>query len=275
MRGGRGTGRSGVKSPRPLALLVSLLALTAPARAEVCTYEGDASYGGHVLVRTEASTAGGVLSLRVTGRLTASPWRLWNVEYFGDEITTWRDGVLRGIAANSRYLVNGGVKRQQWDVWKPEAGGLEASRAQAKREREFHTRYPSFAVHWPIAAFGRDWLPGFAAAPPERRPDLDLPHPNPALRTPLALAFYWIRFLPPGTSSVPVFLPGFKRDALVTEPLRYEGAAWHMPLHHPALGDQSSATAVIEGTMLRWLSIEAHETLGNGVAAVTLMGCSG
>ncbi len=253
-------------------LLLALLA--APAQAEICTYEGDTDYRGHASVRTEANTVGGVLTLRVTGRLTASPWRLWDVEYLGDEITTWRNGVLLSIATNGRYLVNGEVSRQQWDVFQPDPAGLMASRAQAKRIRDFRARYPSFAANWPTTAFGRDWLPGFSAAPPERRPDLDLLHPNPAVRTPLALAFYWVRFLPLDTSTVPVFLPGFKHDALVTEALTRQGNTWSMPLRHPAIGTGSSATATVEAGMLRRLTIEAHETLGDGAGSVTLKGCS-
>ncbi len=253
-------------------LLLALLA--APARAEICTYEGETDYRGHATVRTEATTTAGVLTLRVTGRLTASPWRLWDVEYLGDEITTWRDGVLLSIATNGRYLVNGEISRQQWDVFRPGVTGLEASRAQAKRLRDFRVRYPSFAMHWPPSTFGRDWLPQFAAAPPERRVDLDLPHPSPALRTPLALAFYWVRFLPPGTASVPVFLPGFKHDALVTEALSHDNDTWHMKLRHPALGQESAAAAVVESGTLRRLTIEAHETLGGGIATTTLTGCS-
>ena len=255
-------------------LVLALCVVWLPALAEVCTYEGDASYQGHVSVRTEARTEGGLLTLRVTGRLVSSPWRLWDVEYLGDEITTWRGGVLQSIATNGRYWVNGGVNRQQWDVWTPGGAGLEASRVQAKRERDFKARYMRFAVHWPHAAFGREWLPSFATAAPERRPDLDLVHPSAGLRTPLALAFYWARFLPPGTASVPVFLPGFKRDSLVTEALSHDGNTWHMPLRHPALGTASSATAVVEGETLRRLSVDAQETLDSGTATVTLVGCA-
>ncbi len=256
--------------------MIFALALAFRAHAmEICTYEGEASYRGHTIVRTEASMEASLLTLRVTGRLTTSPWRLWDVEYLGDEITTWRDGVLASIATNGRYLVNGAVQRQQWDVYRSGAGGLEDSRAQAKRVRDFSARYPGFAVYWPLSAFGQDWLPGFATAPPDRRPDLDLPHPSPALRTPLALAFYWVRYLPPDATAVPVFLPGFKRDALVTETVRRAGNSWTMPLRHPALGDATMAEAVVVDHHLRRFRIDAHETLGAGQATLSLVACEG
>ncbi len=46
------------------------------------------------------------------------------------------------------------------------------------------------------------------------------------LSSPLAMAFYWIRWLPRGGDEVPVFLPGFKADKLVDVPVGPASAGW-------------------------------------------------
>jgi hypothetical protein len=89
---------------------------------------------------------------------------------------------------------------------------LQAERVQAKTLSDFQRQHPGFVQHWDPATFGQPWLHDYPSAPPERRIDLDL-HDTPslsALRSPLALAFYWVRWLPQTRQDVPVFLPGFK-----------------------------------------------------------------
>jgi hypothetical protein len=98
---------------------------------------------------------------------------------------------------------------------------MRGERVQAKTLEDLHRRHPGFVQHWDPTSFGQPWLRDFPSAPPERRIDLDLhasPLP-PALRSPLALAFYWVRWLPRAGQDVPVFLPGFKGERLVEVPV--------------------------------------------------------
>jgi hypothetical protein len=108
----------------------------------------------------------------------------------------------------------GSIRRQQWDLFKRTPGGMQAWRVQAKTLADFQTRHPGFVQHWSPAAFGENWLPDYAAAPPERRADLDLPEAQmpPGLGTPLLLAFYWVRWAGAQERKVAVFLPGFKHN---------------------------------------------------------------
>ncbi len=257
------------------AVLAACL-MAAPAAAETCSFVGETSYRGRVAVTAAATETGGVLTVHVTARMDAAPWRLWDVQFLAEEISQWRGGVLQSVAVNGRYSVNGSVKRQQWDVFVPGPGGLVASRVQAKRLSDFSRRHPAFAAHWSPADFGRPWLGEFPMAQPERRPDLDLPRTAmPAgVRTPLALAFYWSRFLTPGP--VPVFLPGWKRDARVDEAVSGGGGRWHMTLAHPALAGSASSWAeaqVTDGRLQR-LTFEAHTPMGDGTGSVTALRCA-
>lgn len=261
------------------AVLAMLLASPAGA-AEVCSYAGRTSYSGHVAVRTEVSEAAGLTTVRVLARLDASPSWFWDVQYLADEISTWRGGVLQSVAVNGRYSVDGRPRRQQWDVFVRGQGGLQASRVQAKTAADFRRRHPGFMRHWDVAQFGGPWLADYAAAGPERRPDLDLPAGSmpPLLRTPFALAFHWSRFLPAGGEVVPVFLPGWKRDARVDAPVA-PGAdrRWRMALRHPALGRSgpSWAEAVVSAGRLRRITFEVRAPVGDGQGWVDLVGCEG
>src|SRR5208282_6591595 len=104
--------------------------------------------------------------------------------------------------------------------------------------------------HWDPATFGRPWLQDYQSALPERRPDLNLKSsPIPAgLRSPLALAFYWVRWLPRGGRDVPVFLPGFKTDQLVELPITGASSAggfvWRTPLRYSALSERPPSTVM-------------------------------
>jgi hypothetical protein len=106
------------------------------------------------------------------------------------------------------------------------------------------------------ASFGGAWLRDYTAAGPERRPDLDLPRAAmspgqwPGLCTPLAMAFYWTRWLPLRGQVVPVCLPGFKRDARVDLAVAPVAAPptgvwqlWRAPLGHPALSADARSEA--------------------------------
>ena len=262
-----------------VVLAAALLALAPAAEAaEVCTYTGAASHDARATVRTEASEAGGLLTLRVLVRVQAEPW-WWSVNYLMEEISTWRGGELQSVALNTRYILDGRVRRQQWDVLARTPEGLQAQRVQSTSLPEFNRRHPRFAGHWDPARFGQSWLPDYPAAGPERRTDLDLPRAGmpPGLRTPLALMFYWSRFLPPGNEVVPVFLPGWKRDARADEPVAAVAPGrWRMTLRHPAVGAGSWAeVAVSPDHRLLRLTFAVRARVGNGEGWVSLEGCAG
>lgn len=261
------------------ALLAALLALVpAAGAAEVCTYAGAASHDAHATVRTEASEAGGLLTLRVLARVQAAPW-WWSVGYMMEEISTWRGGELQLVAVNTRYILDGRVRRQQWDVLARTLDGLQAQRVQSTSAAEFNRRHPRFAGHWDPVRFGQPWLADYPAAAPERRTDLDLPRAGmpPGLRTPLALMFYWSRFLPPGSAAVPVFLPGWKRDARADEVVASVAPGrWRMNLRHPAVRAGSWAEAAVspDHRLLR-LTFAVRARAGDGEGWVALEGCAG
>ena len=263
------------------ASLAYVIAFVMPAQAaEVCRYAGFASHRGQATVQTEVTSAGGLLTVNVLARLTAAPWRLWEIQFLAQEVSTWRNGELQSVAVNGRYSVNGRAKRQQWDVFARTPDGLQATRVQAKTLRDFARRHPAFAVHWDPAQFGRAWLADYPAAQPERRTDLDLPRAAmPAgTRTPFALAFYWSRWLPAAGGTVPVFLPGWKRDARLDAPVTpVAPGRWRMALRHPALDGASSwaEAAVSADHRLLRLTFDVRAPAGDGQGWVDGTGCQG
>ncbi len=250
------------------ALLIAA-GLAAPARAEVCRFEGTTSYAGRVQVRVATGEAAGLLTVDVTARLQASPWRLWDVQFLAQETSTWRAGVLQSVAVNGRYLVNGRPRRQQWDVFAP---GREPLRAQAKTESDFRKRYPAFLWAWDPSRFALPWLAAFPIAEAERRPDLDMARPADT-RTPFALAFHWVRSLPPGPLTV--FLPGWKRDAFVPETVTAVPGGLRMSLQHPAVGPGPAWAEVMltPDRHIGRIRFEIHAPAGDGDGTITATGC--
>lgn len=270
---------------RALGLATGVVAFLAPAwaNAEICRFSGPTNHDGHIVVTTEVTSSGETVTVNAMLTLTASAW-IYDVEYLVQEISTWRGSQLQRLAVNGRTVVGGDIKRQQWDVWVRGAGGLAASRVQAKTLADFQRRHPGFVRHWALAGFGQPWLQDYAAAGPERRPDLDLPDGAlpPGLSSPLALAFYWSRFLPPGGGVAPVFLPGFKHDLradLAYGPaLQGEGwQRWVVPLRHPGLSGSDSYVAawVSPNCYLLQLAVDADAPLGSGKALIRTEGCQG
>ena len=273
------------------ASALALVAVTCTAQAgEVCRFEGTTNHGGRVTVRTEVTSADGQISVDVALSLRATVWWVLGVEYLAEEISTWRRGELVSVAVNNRTLSGERVVRQQWDVFTQGPAGLEGWRVQAKSLAEFRRNHPGFVQHWNPAAFGSAWLRDYAAAQPKRRPDLDLPRSAiaagvwPEVRTPLAMAFYWTRWLPPGSGVVPVFLPGFKRDAradLAVAPAGSAGSAvqlWRASLRHPALSAGTPSEAdiwVSPDRHLLQLAFAAHAQQGAARGAILARGCQG
>jgi len=264
--------------------LLAGLAAVSPASAEICRYDGVTTHAGHVVARTEVVATGGVTTVDVTLALTASTW-LVDVQYLVQETSTWRGGELQSLAVNNRYAANGRIRRQQWDVFVRGPGGLEAHRVQAKTLAEFQRRHPGFARHWDPANFGQPWLQDYAGAAAERRPDLDLPAPalQPGVRPPLALAFYWSRWLSPGGETVPAFLPGFKQNSRLDIPF---GAVtpgdgwrrWQAPVRHAALSAVAASTADAwvspDGRLLQ-LAFDVHARQGSAQGTIRQQGCEG
>jgi hypothetical protein len=207
---------------------------------------------------------------------------LFGVHYLLEEVSIWRGGQLEEVAVNSRYLLGHHIVRQQWDEFRRAADSMQGERVQAKSLADFRRRHPGFVQHWDPATFGTPWLLDYPSAPPERRIDLDLhvsPFP-PALRSPLAMAFYWVRWLPYAGQDVPVFLPGFKADRLVHVPLApvtaATGIVWHTVLHYSSLNERhpSTASALVspDGHLLR-IEFKLHTVYGSGGGEIDQQGC--
>ena len=255
-----------------------------PAAAEVCRFAGTTDHDGSVAVMANAKSAGGLIKLDVALRFEAT-WMLWlRIHYLVEEISTWRVGELQDLAVNIRYLVGSHIVRQQWDTFHRSSSGLQARRVQGKTLADFRRNHPGFVRHWDPSDFGRPWLQDYAAAASERRADLDLaasPLP-PALRSPLALAFYWVRWLPSQGADVPVFLPGFKTEKLVRLPIAAtmsgDVVQWQAPVHYAALSRDAISTATAWTSHDRHvlkLAAALHVPKGDAVALVHQEGCDG
>ena len=256
----------------------------AASASEVCHYTGSTDYDGHVTVTTNVTESDGITRVDAVGAFEATTMFWLHIHYLLEEVSTWRGGELQSVAVNSRYLVGNRVVRQSWDDFHRGSDGLQAYRVQGKTLADFRRQHPKFAQHWDPETFGQPWVRDYPSASPERRPDLDLtdsPLPS-GLRSPLAMAFYWVRWLPRGEQTVPVFLPGFKKDRLVDLPIAAvaspDGTVWEAPLRHSALSPRpvSVASAQIspDRHLLR-LAFEVHGSRGSGRGLITGAGCDG
>lgn len=263
---------------------VLLLAQATSAGAdEVCRFSGTTDYAGSIEVTTEAAEKDGLLGLDVVVRFRATATVLAHIHYLAEEVTTWRDGALESAAVNNRYLFDGGIVRQQWDVFQRRPDGLDGHRVQGKRLAEFRRKHPGFVQHWDPETFGSPWLRDYGRAAPDIRPDLGLDRAQllPGLRTPLALGFYWVRFLPRGGSDLPVFLPGFKGERLVNLPFRVShwsgGKLVRVTLRYHALSTAPASTASAwtstDGHLLQ-LAFELHGPRGSARGLIKAEGCA-
>ncbi|HSU05628.1 MAG TPA: hypothetical protein VLI93_08650 [Acetobacteraceae bacterium] len=237
-----------------LACLAAVyLYAASPAAAEVCRFTGTTNDGGQLAVTNmiSANPADGTTMVDVIGRFRDTPIPFVHLNYMMEEISTWKAGQLRLLAVNTRYLVDGRIIRQLWDIFQPGPRGLEAYRIQAKTPDTLQREHPAFIRHFDPASFGQPWIDDFRSARPDRRADLDLPAAamRPNLRPPLAMAFYWTRHMPPGGQSVTVFLPGFKRDKTASLTVAASGLPgdgwqrWDTSVRHPALDMAHASTA--------------------------------
>jgi hypothetical protein len=256
----------------------------ATSASEVCRFAGRTSDAGHVAVTTTVANRDSVTRVDVAMTFEATMFLWLHIHYLIEEISTWRAGELQRLAVNTRYLVGHSVIRQQWDDFQRAADGLQAYRVQAKTLADLRRRHPGFVQHWDPSTFGQPWFEDYPAASPERRPDLDLrgaPFPS-GVRSPLALAFYWIRWLPDRGQNVSVFLPGFKADQLVQLPITATVSAsrteWHAPLRYSKLSQMPGSTATAWTSAdrhLLQLAFEVHEAHGSARGLINQQDCVG
>lgn len=264
----------------PLALAAVATFVTNAAHAETCRFSGSTSHDGHLAVRIEIAEADGLTTVDVTLEFKVSAW-ISEYRYLGQEISTWRGGDLVSLAVNQRSFSGGDVVRQQWDVFTRHGDTLVASRVQAKRLAEFRQRHPGFVRHWAAGDFGQRWLADYAAAAPERRPDLDLPASG--VTTPFAFVFYWSRFLPSNGMNATVVLPGFKQNKLTRLAFGPATAGdgwnrWATPLRHPGLDGSPPSLAAAwvspDGYLLQ-LGMDVSTAWAAGRATLHADGCTG
>jgi hypothetical protein len=271
---------------RPLlAGSVALLLGTADASgAEVCRFAGTTDPSGQIGVTADVTSTNATTRVDVAVSFETTTIRWFQIRYLVQEVSIWRAGELETVGVNTRYLVGGHIVRQLWDLFQREKDAMLAYRVQAKTLADFRRRHPDFVRHWDPSMFGQPWLDDYPSASPERRADLDLknsPLP-PKLLSPLALAFYWARWLPPGGDDVSVFLPGFKADNMVN--VQITSGAWsggtllQTPLRYPALS--KTPTSIARAWMsfdrhLLQLALDLHESRGAATGLMTQKDCQG
>jgi hypothetical protein len=237
-----------------LCLAATLLLACHAHAEEICRFAGRSDYSGQLTVTAiDRHDADGTITVDVLGAFQAKPWPFVQVRYLMEELSRWRSGQLQNVATNTRYLVAGHIVRQLWDVYMPDGHGLAGYRVEGSLGELRRTR-PGFIRHWDPTTFGEPWLQDFWSAHPDRRRDLDLPvssmHSD--LRVPLALAFYWSRWMPPGGRTVDVFLPGFKKDKIVDLTIKPDGSPgdawyqWQTTVRYPALSMSHPSTATAQ-----------------------------
>ena len=105
------------------------------ARAgELCHFAGTTDYAGQLDVTTNVSTRApdGTMTVDVIGRFVGTPMPFVHINYLMQEISTWKSDQLQSVAVNSRYILDGHVVRQEWDLFDTGTAGLEAVPAAGK-----------------------------------------------------------------------------------------------------------------------------------------------
>ena len=106
----------------------------------------------------------------------------------------------------------------------------------------------------------------------------------PGLGTPLLLGFFWVRWAGQRDQTVPVFLPGFKRDSridlsVVSPGVEAKGMTrLRSSVRHPQLGETEVSTgdAWISSThRLVRVTFDAHGERGSAQGDIRLDGCEG
>ena len=271
-----------------VCVVAELLGTIAVRAGEVCRFAGTTDYSGRIEVSTDvnARAIDGTTTVDVIVQFMATPWPLVHIRYLMQEVSVWKSDQLQSVATNSRYLVGGHIVRQIWDLFDRRPDGLEAYRLEGKTLDDFRRKYPAFVRHWGAANFGQPWIQDYRLAGAERRTDLDLPASSvgPDLRSPLALAFYWSRWISRSGQAATVFLPGFKKDKRLdltigaVEPSGAGQQVWQTSIRYPALGSAHASTAKAWVSTDRHLlqltgSVQSGSYAGDGV--IRLKGCDG
>lgn len=266
-----------------LAAVIATQSVTPASAAEICRYSGTTSQDGKVTLTTDVTRTGEQSRVDVTMRFEATSLLWFHIQYLAEEISTWQGRDMQNVAVNTRYLLGKSIVRQGWDRFQRGPDGMIASRIQGKTLDDFRQHHPGFVQNWDPASFGQPWLRDYDAAASERRRDLDLPAPlPPGLQAPLAMAFYWVRFLPPTGQNFPVFLLGFKKDKLADVPVvpipGNGDPHWRADLHYPALSQTADSFVTARTTPdrhLLQLDFALHTTIGSGEGVVHADGCRG
>jgi hypothetical protein len=280
----RGVGCSPATGLLLASVVAAQLCSVATSAAEVCRFAGNTDFAGHIAVTTDVTATNDVTTVDVALRFESTTMFWLHIHYLVEEVSTWSAGEIQTVAVNSRYLVGDHIVRQQWDKFQRDTDGLQAYRVQAKTLADFRRRHAGFVQHWNPATFGQPWLHDYQSASAERRADLDLKGSLlPAgLRSPLAMAFYWVRWLPQGGQNVPVFLPGFKAEPVMYLPITAAssagGVVWRAPLRYSALSERPASTATAwtspDGHLLQ-LAFELHESRRSARGLINQEGCDG
>lgn len=247
---------------------------------EVCQYKGNADYSGKMWAQTHVTTVGPKTVVQVLFKIHATALLFIGVDYWMEELTSWENGELQSAATNTRYLVNDEIRRQSWKVLPRNGNNFEGYKLESKHESKFKERYPIFAPIWDLQAFGKDWLGQFQQSSPDRRADYDVAF-EPGLTTPLAFAFYGIRFLKQA-SRIPVFVAGEERQKRVdlqiaSAQITSDGSkVWRVPFHAGPLNtaENSPATAeVARDGSLRKMDLSIVHSLGSASGTFISQGC--
>lgn len=259
-----------------------LIAIPSFSQAETCLYRGTSDYSGKIEIKTVTWQERDLRHIRVLLSFQGRAL-LWKVHYLMDETSAWRGDSLQAVATNARTVINGDIKRQNWDVWHKEASGLEGYRIQGK-ESVHLAPHGDFAKHWPVAAFGGPWLQDYAASQPSRRTDLDLGREliTPDLRSGLAAGLYWSRFLPATGIRAPIFIAGEKKQKIVIleapAPIKQNNGSmlWQMPLRLGTLQTPEGRPAqmlVSAAGHLEKINLKIQHELGSAEAEIKRVSC--
>jgi hypothetical protein len=94
------------RGPAARLLFASVVAIhfcsTAAPAAEVCRFSGTTDYSGHVAVTTRVAASGGVTQVDVAATFYSSAMFWFGMHYLVEEVSSWRDGQLQGVAVNTR-----------------------------------------------------------------------------------------------------------------------------------------------------------------------------
>jgi hypothetical protein len=269
-------------------LLTSIAAMTLGmgdrSNAEACRFAGTTDPSGKVAISAKVTETSGTTHVDVAATFETTTMFRFRIHYLVEEVSTWRSGELETVGVNTRYLLGSHIVRQTWDLFKRDRDGIRGYRVQAKSRTDFQRRHPGFVQHWDPSTFGQPWLDDYSAAAPKRRADLDLTTSpiSSNLLSPLALAFYWVRWLPLGAQDKAVFLLSFKANKLFDVPMTAAawngGIVWRAPLRYPVLSKAppSIATAWLSADRhLLQLVLDLHEPHRAGSGILTQEGCEG